>query len=158
MSRWFASSMLLCAWCCTAVLTSPAHGEVIKLITPKAVVYPGDLLSESMVMKVRFRVRPRSGATFVREFNQIVNKVARRTLVPGRPIHLSSLREPYVVNRGDTLTMVFSNAGLSIVGTVVAMQPGATGRRIRVRNTDTGVIVSGVVQADGTIRADGGRR
>ena len=157
MSRWFACSMLLCAWCWAAVLTSPAHGEVIKLITPKAVVYPGDVVSESMVMKVRFRVRPRSGSTFVREFDQIVNMVARRTLVPGRPIHLSSLREAYVVNRGDSLTMIFSNAGLSIVGTVVALQPGATGKRIRVRNVDTGVVVSGVVQADGTIRA-GGRR
>ena len=157
MSRWFACSTILCAWCCAVVLTSPARGEVIKLITPKAVVYPGDLVSESMVVKLRFRVRPRSGGTFVREFDQIVNMVARRTLVPGRPIHLSSLREPHVVKRGDSLTMIFSNAGLSIVGTVVALQPGATGKTIRVRNPDTGAVITGVVQADGTIRA-GGRR
>ena len=157
MSRWFACSMLLCACLCAGALAWPARAEVIKLITPKAVIYPGDLVSESMVMKLRFRVRPRSGATFVREFDQIVNLVARRTLVPGRPIHLSSLREAHVVNRGDTLTMIFSHGGLSIVGTVVALQPGATGKRIRVRNPDTGVVVSGIVQADGTIRA-GGRR
>ncbi len=157
MSRWFTCSMVLCALCFGAVPTSPARGEVIKLITPKAVIYPGDLVTESMVMKLRFRVRPRSGATFVRKFDQIVNLVARRTLVPGRPIHLSSLREPHVVNRGDSLTMIFSNGGLSIVGTVVALQPGATGKRIRVRNTDTGVVISGIVQPDGTIHA-GGRR
>ena len=69
----------------------------------------------------------------------------------------AGLREPHVVKRGDSLTMIFSNAGLSIVGTVVALQPGATGKTIRVRNPDTGAVITGVVEADGTIRA-GGRR
>jgi flagella basal body P-ring formation protein FlgA len=48
--------------------------------------------------------------------------------------------------------VVVEDSGLSIVTYGSAMQSGAAGALIPVRNTDTGVIIRGVVQPDGTVK------
>ena len=52
--------------------------------------------------------------------------------------------------------MVYIDGGLQIVTTGAAMQDGAVGDYIKLRNVDSGVVVSGQVQADGTVLVSGG--
>jgi flagella basal body P-ring formation protein FlgA len=40
----------------------------------------------------------------------------------------------------------------------VALQTGIAGKAVRVRNADTGTIVSGIAQADGSVAVGGGER
>ena len=47
---------------------------------------------------------------------------------------------------------LFEEAGLAIATYGQAMGPGARGDVVRVRNGESGVIVSGVVQADGSVK------
>ena len=47
---------------------------------------------------------------------------------------------------------VIEDSGLSIVAYGSALQSGAAGALIPVRNLDTGVIIKGIVQPDGTIK------
>ena len=78
--------------------------------------------------------------------------MARRTLLPGQPIPTNSVEDPWTVARGAMVKVVVEDSGLSIVTYGAAMQSGAPGALIPIRNTDTGVIIRGVVQPDGTVK------
>jgi flagella basal body P-ring formation protein FlgA len=78
--------------------------------------------------------------------------MARRTLLPGQPIPVNAVEEPWTVSRGTMVKIIVEDNGLSIVAYGSAMQSGAAGTMIGVRNVDTGVVIRGVVQPDGTVK------
>lgn len=130
---------------------APALAQEVVLI-PNRVIYPGETVEMSALREVTLKptkVVP-DGTAFNAE--ELEGKVARRTLLPGRYIPLSSLREPYVVEQGAAVQVTFVAGGLTISATAITLQAGAAGDLVKVRNVDTGKVVSGTVMADGSIR------
>jgi flagella basal body P-ring formation protein FlgA len=82
-------------------------------------------------------------------------KIAKRTLLPGRYVPVNALRDAYLVEKGAAVEMVFVAGGLTISAGAVTLQPGSAGDQVKVRNIDSGKILSGTVMADGTIRVGG---
>jgi flagella basal body P-ring formation protein FlgA len=78
--------------------------------------------------------------------------VTKKTLLPGRIIPVSALREAYMMERGKNISMVFSTHGLMITAQGVALQNGTLGELVRARNLDSGTIIIGTVMQDGTLR------
>jgi len=67
------------------------------------------------------------------------------------PIMVGALRQPYSVKRGDKILLVYDNGGLRITAAGTPLADGTTGALIQVRNTDTGVILSGTVMPDRSV-------
>ncbi len=132
-----------------------ARGEEFAIPTPKSVIYPGDIIQDDMLVDTPSEDAP-SRAGDVTARNAIIGKMARRTLLPGQPIAPSDIGNPRLVVNGGPVTLCFTEGGLTISTSGAAQQDGTEGELIRVRNTDSGVIVSGVVQADGSVRVGGG--
>ncbi len=86
----------------------------------------------------------------------IVGKVARLTLLPGHAIPFAGLSNRKVVANGSEVKLIYSDNGLLIMTTGAALQDGSIGDIVRVRNTDSGVTVSGSVQPDGSVKVSGG--
>lgn len=135
-----------------SALLSPAtvFAERPTAVIPKQTIYPGETLDESLVEVVDV-TNPDLTDGYVRSIEEIKGKVTKRTLLPGRVILASALRDQYAVERGSTVRLVFNNGGLTITAAGSPLQDAAVGELIRARNVDTGVIVSGTVMADGTI-------
>ena len=143
----------LAAW--VALPCAAVRGEELAMPTPKTVIYPGDIIQDDMLMDTPSEdapARPGDGAAR----NAIVGKMARRTLLPGQPIGLSDIGNPRLVVNGGAVTLYFTEGGLTISTSGAAQQDGSEGELIHVRNTDSGVVVSGIVQADGSVRVGGG--
>jgi flagella basal body P-ring formation protein FlgA len=102
-----------------------------------------------------FVARSVARATVLEAQSAVVGKVARRTLVPNQPIALNAIRDPFVVAQGKQAFLVFKVDGLTITSTAVALQNAGVGDLVTARNADSGIIVRGTVQVDGTIRVDG---
>ncbi len=126
------------------------------LPTARVTIYPGDKIEESMLedVEVSLDAAPQKGVTQSR--NEIVGKVARRTLLPGQAIPTIAVQNPQLVKIGAQVKIVFSEDGLVITALGMALQAGSVGDLIRVRNQDSGLMVIGVVQPDGTIRVSEG--
>lgn len=120
-------------------------------VIPTQIIYPGDTV-ESHMLEIVAVTNKRIRRDYASSIDQVAGMVARRTLLPGRVIPVSSVREPHAVERGGVVTMVFSQGGLTIMAPGTPLQSGAIGEFIRVRNVNTGIIVSGTVMADGTVR------
>ena len=123
--------------------------------TPKAVIYPGDLILDDMLVDVPDAARDGSGP-FVNSRSLIVGKAARLTLLPGHAIPFSGVSNRKLVSNGAEVKLVFSEGDLLIMTTGAALQDGSIGDIVRVRNDDSGVTVSGAVQPDGSVRVSGG--
>ncbi|MBB4116225.1 flagella basal body P-ring formation protein FlgA [Rhizobium sp. BK226] len=119
-------------------------------VVPTTIIYPGDTLSASQLQEVEV-TNPNLAGDYAKSLSQVEGLVSKRTLLPGRTISVSALRDPYTVTRGSTIRLVFSLGPMTISAAGTPLEDGATGQLIRARNMDSGVIVSGTVLADGTV-------
>ena len=130
-----------------------AHGDTVELPVPKVTLYPGDAISgEALTMQVFAPGAERLPVVKTRE--AVEGKVARRTLLAGKPIPLNGIRNADVIQQGKSVRLVFSSGGLTITGTAIALQSGGPGSTLNLRS-ESGATIKGVVQPDGTVRVDG---
>jgi flagellar basal body P-ring formation protein FlgA len=145
-----AAIIALAAFCAT-----PPWAQEGLIPTPKAVIYPGDLILDEMLVDVLNPTRDGSGP-FVNSRSLIVGKAARLTLLPGHAIPFSGVSNRKLVSNGAEVKLVFSEGDLIITTTGSALQDGSIGDIVKVRNDDSGVTVSGAVQPDGSVQVSGG--
>jgi flagella basal body P-ring formation protein FlgA len=137
-----------------AVPATVAHAGEMAVVASH-VIYPGQTVSAGALREIQLRNGYRSPTPFVRERQEIVNKIALRTILPGRLIPEGSVRDAYLVEAGKPARVVYTQGALTITMVAVPLEPGSAGDVVKVRNTDSGAIFSGIVMADGTIRVGG---
>lgn len=141
---------------CAVLASSPAFAGTLTMPAPVAVIYPGQTIGPDALSDQEFEVNPSINlGLYARDDGQLVGKVAVNTLLPGRAVTLSAVRDPYLVRRGAAATIVFDAGGLRIQASGIALEPGGAGDLIRIRNADSGKIVSGTVLADGSVMVAG---
>ena len=134
---------------------SRAFAVELQMPVPAAVVYPGQSPVERGIEDRGFRVKDEKLDLYATTTDMLQGLVASRTLVPGRPILLSDLKQPDIVKAGKSVTLVYQDGGLFITGLGVALRSASAGETVQVRNADSGVIVSGIVGDDGTVKVSG---
>lgn len=146
-SRWVASVSIAIAG---MLLPAAAEAGMGYAVVPTTIIYPGDPISSAQLQEVEV-TNPNLAGDYAKSISQVEGMVSKRTLLPGRTISLSGLREPYTVTRGSTVRLVLTIGQMTISAAGTPLEDGATGQVVKARNMDSGVIVSGTVLADGTI-------
>ncbi len=157
MRRAFVSKLRACliAPMLAASLSAPAGADEFLAPSVKVVVYPGDVIAEDVLVDAPLSGLLLNGAIAL-SHDQLVGKMARRTLLPGKPIPLAAVDNPRVVRNGGEVRLVYVDGALTITTVGAAMQDGAAGDVIKVRNADSGVTVMGRLRADGSVLVSGG--
>jgi flagella basal body P-ring formation protein FlgA len=122
------------------------------VLIPNRVIYPGETIELAALKQVTLlpgKHKPDAVASVAEELQ---GKVAKRTLLPGRYIPAAAIRDAWLVEQGAAVQIYFTAGALTISASGVTLQPGAAGDLVKVRNVDSGKIISGTVMADGTIR------
>lgn len=148
----FFSAIALVVFGFAVILISnlSAHAQPTAVV-PQQIIYPGQEITFDMVKEVDV-VNPNLRPGYAKIIEEVEGFITKKTLLPGRTIPVSALREAYVVERGKNISMVFSNNSMVITAQGVALQNGGLGEVVRARNLDSGVIISGTVMQDGTLR------
>jgi len=123
---------------------------------PKQVIYPGDVIRDSMLTDIAVDDGGALDDSIVDNRAALIGKVAKRTLLPGREIPDFAIANPRAVANGAHVTLMYRDGGLTIVTSAQALEPGAVGDTIKVRNEDSGLTVSGRIQPDGSVAVSGG--
>ena len=156
-----ASIYLRTALACAAVLAlglaaaTPAVAQTSVMPSAKAVIYPGDVIDDEMLADISAQADG-AGGPFALSRSELIGKMARRTLLPGRAIPLRAIDNPRVVRNGAEVQIVYVEGGLTIVTAGAALQDGGVGDVIKIRNSDSGVTVIGTVRPDGAVQVNGG--
>ncbi len=134
---------------CGTLASATVAAEEVTLPSPVATIYPGEIVRENMLYDALFDVRESHNAARTR--GDVIGRVAKRTLFAGRPIGLLSIDEPQTIANGSLVQVVYEQPGISISASGLALQSARTGDAIRVRNVETGLVVSGIVSAVGIV-------
>lgn len=134
-----------------AGVATPATAQETVLVATRT-IYPGQTVTADALQEVPLRRQLRNPASVERDWEALEGKVAKRTLLPGRMIPTGSVREAWIVEPGKPVQARFVHGALEIAMSAVALQAGAAGDMVRLRNIDSGTVFSGIVMADGTVR------
>ncbi|WP_246658345.1 flagellar basal body P-ring formation chaperone FlgA [Rhizobium sp. FKY42] len=133
------------------LLAPSAYADMGYAVVPKQIIYPGQEIDAAQLQEVEV-TNPNLAGGYASGIDQVMGKVSNRTLLPGRTIQLSALREPYAVKRGAPVRLTFTLGNMTISATGTPLDNAAVGDVIKVRNLDSGVTVSGTVMANGTVQ------
>ncbi len=135
----------------TSAITVPAFaGELGDAVVPTQIIYPGEEIDPTKVEVVEV-TNPDLTGGYAHEVSQVAGMITTRTLLPGRTITVAHLRLPFAVKRGANVRLIYDQGGLKITASGSPLQDASVGELIRVRNSDSGLIISGTVMQDGTI-------
>lgn len=135
-----------------AMLVAPdAFAESLGYaVVPTQIIYPGEEVDLKRLQKVEVTNRNLAKG-YAQDMSQVQGLITTRTLLPGRTIMIAALRQPFTVKRGDKILLVYDHDGLRITASGTPLADGTVGELIQVRNTDTGVIISGTVMQDRSV-------
>ena len=134
----------------TQIAASQPAGEAVLI--PNRVIYPGETIELAALKQVNLIPGKHKPDAMATRSEELEGKVAKRTLLPGRYIPTAAIRDAWLVEQGASVQVYFTAGALTISATGVTLQPGAAGDLIKIRNIDSGKIISGTVMADGTIK------
>ena len=140
---------------CVLAFAAPAAAEDMQAPSPKAIIYPGDTITEDMLVETPL-VPPSYSGPVAMAVEDVVGMVSSRTLLPGRSIPMSALSPPRAVRTGAQVKLLYTDGALTITTVGDALQDGFVGQTIKVRNEDSGVTLSGRVRSDGSVLVSGG--
>lgn len=121
-------------------------------VVPQNMIYPGETISSDMVKLVDV-INPNLKPGYAKVIAQVDGLVTTKTLLPGRTIPVSALRQAYLVERGETVKLVYSANGIILTAQAIALQNGALGEMVRARNVDSGLTILATIMADGNLKA-----
>ena len=81
----------------------------------------------------------------------VIGLEAKVTIYAGRPLTAASIGAAALVERNQTVSLVYHSGGLSILTEGRALSRGGAGDVIKVMNMSSRATVSGVIRADGTV-------
>lgn len=110
----------------------------------------GSEITEEMLTTTRgnLSVLP---ATTLRDADEIVGRIARRTLIPGQPVRRHDVRSIPVVERGQAVTVESGGTGFVVRRQGKALDTGAMGESIRIQ-LDRRNTLNATVTDQGTVR------
>jgi flagella basal body P-ring formation protein FlgA len=91
-------------------------------------------------------------AEVVHDPAMVIGMQLRRQIQAGTPIPVSELMQPTQITRGDPVRLHLEVGALSLTGQGVALESGAVGERIRVRNVSTQAVLEAEVEGPGVVR------
>ena len=124
----------------------------LRIVVPVRAIGRGETMTDSDLTYVNVianQVQP----GVVMSMNDLDGMEARRVLRPGEPVRPDDVRKPILVSKGETVTMVFDEPGITLTATGKAVGEGGLGETVVVLNPVSYRQISCIVTGAGTVRA-----
>ncbi|WP_280539330.1 flagellar basal body P-ring formation chaperone FlgA [Chromohalobacter sp. 11-W] len=121
----------------------------VRFLVASTAIKRGERLSADMLDWERADVsrRPRNALD---DPNQAIGKVVTQRLVEGMALRGDRLRQPYLVHRGESVTLIAGGEGFSVTREGEALNNGGKGDSVRARMPD-GKVLRGQVDSRGRL-------
>ncbi len=123
---------------------------MIEVPVPVTILRPGESITADDIKWMPVRAR-NVRDTIVTSVDDVLDMEPRRALRQDTPIRRSDLRQPLDVAKGHVVTMVYKTANMSLSATGISQQNGTTGDIIRVRNSQTKLVIDARVTGPDTV-------
>lgn len=90
----------------------------------------------------------------VTDAKQLIGQSPRTIISADRPIRQGEVSSPILIKKGESVQLTYTNPYMSLKATGIALQDGAQGDMIRVKNDKSEKAVSGRVAASGRVEVN----
>lgn len=122
-----------------------------EVVTPVRPIKPDEILEANDLTVTRLQL-PALHHDWVTDLQAAIGKRVIRPLRPGSPVRTSMLALPYLVRRGDAVTIEVRHGGLVVQAAGTTKMAGHLGQSVVVTNRDSGKDVRGIVVGPGLVR------
>jgi flagellar basal body P-ring formation protein FlgA len=122
--------------------------ETVDTVTVDHQIERGEVLKLSDLITQR---RPKSEGPAIADVRAAAGLAARHPLRPGQPLREADLMKPAIVQRNETVTIVYEAPGLTLTLRGQAQDSGALGDTVNVLNVESKRLVQGVVSGPGRV-------
>ncbi len=138
----------------TALPLSGRFEELTMVPVLRQRVHRGDTIEQS---DIDYQPQPvaRLRKDTVLNPKEMIGLTPARIISAGRPVRNSELQQPAVLEKGANVTMQFDSPFMTIRTVGEAMEAGALGELIRVKNHDSGVTVQARITSPDTVTVGG---
>jgi len=134
-----------------SVRASGQVADVVAVPVPVTRLPAGAIIGSDDLRIARVRVATVQ-TEVARDPTLVIGMQTKRQLQASVPIALADVRRPIEVTRGDPVRLRLDADGLSLAGEGIALESGAVGERIRVRNISSQAVIETVVTRTGEVR------
>ena len=128
---------------------------VVEVVTAVRPLDRGEIVGEADLAVSRMPARQVAAGTRV-GLTDLVGLAARRAIRAGIPLSPADFAPPYLVARGDTVTIVYRGRGLLLTARGKALDNGAKGAGVSVVNLSSNRILTATVSDRGTVEVTSG--
>ena len=121
-----------------------------SVVVARRALSAGTILTDAD-LEVRDVPETSAGFAPVAELNLAAGRQLTTTLAAGAPVPLGCLKTLPIVRRGDRVKLICAGGGFTLVCTGEALEGGALGQTIRVKNAASGLELSARVSGPGTL-------
>ena len=125
--------------------------SMVELPLAAARLLPGAIMRPEDVRIGRVSAASLRGEV-IHGLHQIIGQQLTRPMVPGQPLTPADLTQPVLVKRGAIVRLRLESGGLAVTGQGVALESGAAGDRIKLRNPGSRNLLEGVVIGPDLVR------
>jgi flagella basal body P-ring formation protein FlgA len=126
-------------------------GTALETVDALGVEHPverGEVLKASDLTIIK---RPKSEGAVLTDAASAAGLAARHQLRPGQPLHDADLMKPHLVQRNDSVTIIYEAPGVTLTLRGQAQDNGALGDTVSVQNVQSKRLVQGVVSGPGRV-------
>ncbi len=131
----------------SAMPVSGRFDEMIAIPVLKHRVYNGDIIEQDDLEDIAYPISRLRKDTIVQP-RSLIGKTPRRVISGNRPVRERELSSPDILEKGATVNMRYDTPYMIISTVGEALEAGAEGEHIRVRNLDSGTIVEARVNSE----------
>ena len=134
------------------VPVSVAAPIVKTVVVPKRLIQRGMIIEPDMIEEVS-QTGGNLDTSMLQSIKDAITAEAVRDLSAGQPLRSSDIRRAVLVKQGQLVTMtVGDKSGFLITVRVEALQDGRMGEQVKLKNTESGRQISGVVTGPSTVK------
>lgn len=149
--RWQAQAYFVSGGKTESVIpVSGTYGAMLDVPVVSKQFNRGDIIEEKDIKMLSVPERQLRKDTIM-EAKALIGQSPRAGISPNRPIHAQEITPPTVIKRGDLVEMSYNTPYIRIKATGVALEDGAVGKFIRVKNQKSERAISAQVISAGHV-------
>ena len=135
-----------------AVEGAPKAAGTRKVVVATQVMRAGSIANRELLREVEVSAQG-SEAQLIVALSEAENSEFIREVQPGVPLHTYDLRRAVVIKQGQVVTLTVGQGnGFAITARVEALQDGKIGEQIRLKNPESGRLLTGTVTGPNAAR------
>ncbi len=125
-------------------------------VLAETVVTQRMIRAQTIIMPEDVTLSDKSMPGMLASLDAVIGQETRVAIYPGRPIRPSDVGPPAIIDRNQTVVLVFQSPTLSISTEGRALGRGGVGDRIKVMNVASRTTVIGTIAPDASVRVTTG--